>query len=269
MARISFGVSPAARTSTRTRLAGAAVVGLLAGFLSGLFGVGGGILIVPGLVLVMKMDQRLAHGTSLAAILPIAAAGVVGYAVHDAVDWPVGAIISVGAIVGALIGVRFLRAVRGHVLRNVFAIFLVATAARLLIDTPEPSGRGPLLLALALSLIVIGLVSGATAGLLGVGGGIIIIPALVVLFAVPDPIAKGTSLFVIIPTALAGTVQNTRADNVDMPVAIAVGLAGAVAAFAGSKVATTLSPHLSSVLFAGLILVVAARMLLVRQRPSR
>ncbi|MCX6516431.1 MAG: TSUP family transporter, partial [Actinobacteria bacterium] len=46
------------------------LVGIAAGFLSGMFGVGGGILIVPGLVLVAKMDQRIAHGTSLAAVLP-------------------------------------------------------------------------------------------------------------------------------------------------------------------------------------------------------
>jgi uncharacterized membrane protein YfcA len=53
------------------------LVGVAAGFLSGMFGVGGGILLVPGLVLVAKMDQRLAHGTSLAAVLPISASSLI------------------------------------------------------------------------------------------------------------------------------------------------------------------------------------------------
>ena len=57
---------------TRERVLRAAAVGLGAGFLSGLFGVGGGILMVPALVMVMHLDQRLAHGTSLAAVVPIA-----------------------------------------------------------------------------------------------------------------------------------------------------------------------------------------------------
>ena len=66
-----------------------AVVGLLAGFLAGLFGVGGGILIVPGLVLAAHMTQRLAHGTSLAAVVPISVASLITYAAHDNVDWNV------------------------------------------------------------------------------------------------------------------------------------------------------------------------------------
>jgi len=67
-----------------------ALVGIAAGFLSGMFGVGGGILIVPGLVLIAKMDQRIAHGTSLAAVLPISAASLVSYWSHDHVDFRVG-----------------------------------------------------------------------------------------------------------------------------------------------------------------------------------
>src|SRR5687767_9095664 len=86
---------------SRARLAGAAAVGILAGFLSGLFGVGGGILIVPGLIVVMRMGQRLAHGTSLAAIVPIAALAVLGYALERSVDWPAAVLIAAGAAGGA------------------------------------------------------------------------------------------------------------------------------------------------------------------------
>ena len=84
------------------------LVGVAAGFLSGLFGVGGGILIVPGLVLVAKMDQRIAHGTSLAAVLPISVSSLLSYWTHDHVDWRVGACLAAGALAGAVLGTRLL-----------------------------------------------------------------------------------------------------------------------------------------------------------------
>jgi uncharacterized membrane protein YfcA len=113
---------------------------------------------------------------------------------------------------------------------------------------------------LGLGLVAIGLVSGTVAGLLGVGGGIVVIPALVVLFSVPDAVAKGTSLLVIIPTAISGTFVNRRRGNVDFGTAGVVGVAGAAAAFGGSKLATHISAHLSSVLFAALLVAVAIRL---------
>src|SRR6266540_1444195 len=95
----------------RTRLAWSAGVGIVAGFLSGLFGVGGGILIVPGLVILMRMNQRLAHGTSLAAIVPIAASGVAGFAVHGSLHGRAEGLIAGGAGGDELFGTRVLHAV--------------------------------------------------------------------------------------------------------------------------------------------------------------
>ena len=74
-------------TKTRSRLAIALAVGLGAGLLSGLFGVGGGILIVPAFVLLLKFDQRLANGTSLGAVLPISISGLMTYWSQGNVDW--------------------------------------------------------------------------------------------------------------------------------------------------------------------------------------
>src|SRR6266508_278669 len=250
----------------RTRLAWSAGVGIVAGFLSGLFGVGGGILIVPGLVILMRMNQRLAHGTSLAALVPIAASGVAGYAMHGSIDWPAAGLITAGAAAGALIGTRVLHAVSQRALRLGFVLFLVATAVRLLISVPEAGGRGAMTLPMAAGLVLLGVVSGTLAGLLGVGGGIVMIPVLVMLFGVPDTVAKGTSLAVIIPTALVGTARNVRLRNADLPVAAVVGLFGMASAFGGSQLARLLSPFASSVSFAILLLAVAANMLVTNRR---
>lgn len=252
----------ARRSGLLPRMGPAAVVGVLAGFLSGLFGVGGGILIVPGLVIVLHMRQRLAHGTSLAAIVPIAVSGVIGYAVAEAVDWSAAGFITLGAIGGALLGTRVLHAAGATTLRRVFALFLLLTAARMLVDIPEALGREEITVAMALGLIALGAVSGTLAGLLGVGGGIVIVPGLVLLFALPDAVAKGTSLLVIVPTAVAGTLSNLRRSNADVPVAAVVGLFGVVSALAASQLSVNLDPTVSSVLFALLLIAVAAQMLL-------
>ena len=110
--------------------------------------------------------------------------------------------------------------------------------------------------------------SGVLAGLLGVGGGIIMVPAMVVLWGIPPAVAKGTSLAVIIPTSIMGTWRNRHHGNADMPVAVMVGLAGVVSAFVASKISIGMSETTSNVLFALLLIAVAARMLwpLVRSR---
>ena len=106
--------------------------------MSGLFGVGGGTVIVPLLVLILKFDQRLAAGTSLAAIVPTATVGVISYAVHGSVDWIAALILAAGAIVGAQIGSYLLPRVPITALRWGFVAFLGAVIVTLFIVVPVP-----------------------------------------------------------------------------------------------------------------------------------
>ena len=112
-------------------------IGLLAGLLSGLFGVGGGTVIVPLLVLLLGFDQRLAAGTSLAAIVPTATVGVISYALNDSVAWIPALILAAGAVVGAQIGTWLLPRVPLTVLRWSFVGFLVAVIVSLFIVIPS------------------------------------------------------------------------------------------------------------------------------------
>ena len=245
------------------------LVGLGAGFLSGVFGVGGGILIVPGLVLFAKMDQRRAHGTSLAAVLPISVSSLITYWAHDHVDWHVSFWLAIGAVGGAFLGTKLLKTVRHDVLSYGFAILLVASAIRLYWTT-HADGRTGLSVVAAIALVLIGLATGTLAGLLGVGGGVVMIPAMVLLLGEVNVIAKGTSLAVIIPTSLMGTWRNRKSANVDVKAAAIVGCSGILSAIAGGTVAAHMSESLSNALFASLLLVVAAQMTYRewRRRPS-
>ena len=97
------------QTLTLRRILLVIATGVGAGFLSGLFGVGGGLVIVPALMAVLGMDQRRASSTSLAAIIVTAAVGSGTYALHGEVSWVVGALHVVGALAGSQIGVWLLR----------------------------------------------------------------------------------------------------------------------------------------------------------------
>lgn len=246
----------------------AAAVGVAAGALSGLFGVGGGILIVPGLVLLLGMSQRRAHATSLAAIVPIAVAGAAGYAIEGAVEWLPAALLTAGAAVGAVAGTSVLRRIPERGLRILFAGFLLAAAASLPFEVRAGQGAielGPVTGAL---LVVLGTLAGAMAGLLGVGGGIVMVPGLVLLASASQAVAKGTSLAVIIPTALVGSIRNIRHGDVDLRTAAVVGLTGVATSFLASVLAVRMEPVLSAVLFGALLVAMAARLLLAaRGRP--
>ena len=241
------------------RIAPIVVVGLCAGFLAGLFGVGGGILIVPGLVLAAHMTQRLAHGTSLAAVVPISVASLVSYAAHGNVDWNAALWLAIGAVGGAVIGTRLLHVLPQRTLAVLFIVVLVASALRLFL-ADDADGRPGLTVATGLALVVVGLATGILAGLLGVGGGIIMVPAMIILFDIQAVIAKGTSAAVIIAAAVMGTWRNRANDNTDLRAAAVIGASGIVTAAIGSVLADRMSDDLSNVLFATLMLIVAIRM---------
>ena len=116
-----------------------------------------------------------------------------------------------------------------------------------------------------LGLIVLGLVAGAFAAALGVGGGIIFVPALVVLFSFVQQDAQGTSLAVILPTAIVGTIVHHRAGRVRWDHAIPIGVGGIAGAVVGSQVALSLDAGVLRRLFATLLFVIVIR-LFVRSR---
>ena len=118
-------------------------------------------------------------------------------------------------------------------------------------------------------MLGIGAVTGVAAGLFGIGGGVILVPALVVLFGFNDLLAKGTSLLAMVPTAAVGTLGNLRARQVDLRAGAVLGLAATAASFAGVALAFLVPPRASTALFAALLLGAAAQLLWRTLRPRR
>lgn len=237
-----------------------AAVGLAAGLLSGLFGVGGGTVIVPLLVLLLGFDQRLAAGTSLAAIVPTASVGVISYALTGSVAWIPAIILAAGAVVGAQIGSWLLAKIPQNALRWGFVGFLVVVVVMLFIVVPSREAVLALSWPVGIGLAGLGLFTGIMAGLLGVGGGVIVVPALMFLFGTSDLVAKGTSLLMMIPTAISGTVGNARRRNVDLRAAIVVGLAACTTTAIGAWIATLLNPLTANILFAAFLTFIGGQM---------
>jgi uncharacterized protein len=109
-------------------------VGITGGFLSALFGVGGGIVIVPLLVLLLAFDPKRATGTSLAAIGITAIFGVVSFTALGEISWRHAAVVGLPAMAGAVAGTRLQRAVSSRLLTLLFSAFIVVVAVVLVLE---------------------------------------------------------------------------------------------------------------------------------------
>lgn len=116
------------------------LVGICAGVVSGMLGVGSGTVIIPGLVLLLSLPQKSAQGMCLAAMIPMVAIGALRYKLNPDIDVSMmhAALIAVGGVAGAFAGVEIATRLSGSVLRRIFACFIIAVGLRMLI---APGGR--------------------------------------------------------------------------------------------------------------------------------
>lgn len=243
-------------------------IGVIGGLFAGLFGVGGGFIMVPLMLLWLRFDQRRASATSLLAIVPPAALSAGLYGTQGQVDVLAAATIAVGALAGAQLGALLLRRLPLVWLKWIFIAGLAATVVRLLLNVPQREGTIDYGVAAVIGLIALGLAMGIVAGLLGVGGGIIAVPALIALFGMGDLLAKGTSLLALIPGALLGTLANRRAGLLQVRDGLLMGGAAAASSFGGVALAFWLPAQISAWLFAALLGVVIIQLALRPAGPS-
>ena len=216
-----------------------AAVGILAGFvagvLSGAFGVGGGIITTPVIAVLLGGTPMQAIATPLPVILPTAIVGVRNYRRAGQLDlraagWTVGP-----GIVGAVIGAQLTEIVDAHSLLLVTAVILAWQAFRVIVgrETQErPRGSTP-----AWQYALTGLATGLVSGLLGVGGGIVMVPVFTVLLGMPLKRALGTSLLVMVALVIPGTIVHVWLGNIDWTIAGILVVGVTPGAWIGSKLA--------------------------------
>jgi len=237
--------------------------GLLAGFVGSLFGLGGGIIIVPALTLVFNMPVTIAVGTSLVSIVAVSTVAAIDFLKTGRADLELGIILATATSLGAVTGGLLSGIIPPKIIYLLFSIILLIAALnmtrprRIMSIDQKYSSASNKALGCGLSLI-----AGNISGMLGVGGGIVQIPVMRSVMKVPFKIATATSSYMIgITVAPAAIIYMMRGD-ID-PFRSAAIILGT---FAGSRAGAAVSYRITSLLlrliFVAILIFTAYRMLI-------
>lgn len=221
---------------------GAAVVGLIAGYLSGQFGIGGGMITTPAIRLFLGGSELIAVGTSLPVIIPTAITGVVEYGRRRMLDMRAGATIGLVGAAFSVVGAWCTSLVGGDVVLYVTSALICWMA----IDMAHLALRSdpPEQVAVAQKkrqrswpwLVGIGALAGALSGFLGLGGGFIVVPALVRFLGFDAKQAVGTSLVAVLLFAIPGSIVHYALGHVDLRLALGISIGVVPGSILGARV---------------------------------
>lgn len=240
-------------------------VGLAVGAVVGLVGAGGAIIAVPALVYVVGLEPDEAVPTSLIVVGLASVAGALPRLRRD-VSWPLVLLIAIPGIPASWAGTAVGELLDPDWLMLCFALVMFLAGARMLASagngrpgarSAEQGGWG----GLALRGIPVGLLVGFLTGMLGVGGGFLIIPALTLLLRVPMPRATGTSLVIIAVNSASGFAAHLDGLSIDWTLALSFAAVAVAASLAAARLAHRLNEALVSRIFAAVIFTVAAGVL--------
>lgn len=249
---------------------GYVILGIIAGILSGLFGIGGGIVMVPSLILFFGLDILDANSISLTAmLLPVGALGVWSYYKAGYINIKDSLWISLGLFLGSFVGGELAVTINEKLLKSLYVAILLYIALSYL-DVfsyfkknkvkEEPSGETisrPLIV-----YVLVGLGAGVFAGLFGKGGGIIIVPMLVAIFHYSAKAAAATSLAALqLPVGLPSVIVYAQDGHFHLLAGVLIALGIVIGAFFGSKIAVKLPTKAFKSIFAVFLIVVAVFML--------
>jgi uncharacterized protein len=262
------------------------------GFVSGLFGVGGGFLMTPLLVF-LGIPPNVAVATGAAQIAAASTTGVLSYWRRKAVDVELGAILVAGGLIGTFLGVMFFNAMRraGYfelvlvlsyvtLLGSVGGLMLIESLKAIVLSKrqkvqkpmksegrwwfeklpfPVKLERSQLAVSV-IPLVVLGLFIGFAGAVLGIGGGFMVVPALIYFFRVPTAMVVGTSLFQILFTMIAATILHAVTNqSVDIVLALILIIGSVIGAQFGARVGQNLKGEYFRLLLALLVFGVAVR----------
>lgn len=231
------------------------IFGILIGLLLGLIGGGGSILTVPILVYVIGLNPHDATSTSLLIVGMTALAGAIPHSRAHRVQWRTAILFGLAGIVGTFVGAWANRQVSGPAILFLFGVLMLSVAARMVLSKKR-TGHGivePKLWAIPVAGLVVGLLT----GFFGVGGGFVIVPALVLALGLPMRVAVGTSLVVIAINSASGAVAHVTDGGFNWSVALLFLIGGLIGSQLGGHAAGRVDEHKLTRGFAGLVAAVA------------
>lgn len=252
---------------------GIALIGLLAGVMSGLFGIGGGIVMVPTMIAFFGMDMLSANATSLAAmLLPVGILGVINYYKAGLVNLRDSLWISLGLLLGSFFGAKLAISVDITLLAKLYAAFLLyvvlsyfsvfsfifkhKTTESVYQDTSTEHRYSIWM------FIALGLFAGVIAGMFGKGGGIVIVPILTRFFRYSPKMATATSLAALqLPVGLPGVITYAQTGHLNWFFAALMAGGILLGAFFGSKAAIKLPSAIFKKIYAIFLAIIAVYMI--------
>jgi hypothetical protein len=252
------------------------ILGVAAGILSGMFGIGGGVVIVPVLTTFVGFSLSLAVGTSLAALLlPVSLLAVIQYYRAGKLKIGIALPVAIGLVGGAVIGARLALNLPTHILQQLYGLFLIYAGWRFIeprqwmvqlqkrSHPPVPASDDAGYIQPAWwTLIVLGIGAGVASGMFGIGGGLVIVPALVTLLRFEQKMAVGTSLGALLfPVSFGAVLEYFSNDLLDIQAAVLIALGLLVGAFFGARLALGLPSSTVKRLYGIFLIVIAVRFL--------
>jgi uncharacterized membrane protein YfcA len=233
------------------------ILGLVAGVFAGMFGIGGGVVIVPVLILLLSFSPVQAISTSLAALLlPVGIFAVISYYRARKLSIRASGLVALGLLLTSIIGADIALSLPGDTLKQVYGVFLFYIAWRFaeprkvwaeyqaggnkvkVEETAAINTTADNIVAPWYILFALGLVAGICSGMFGIGGGAVIVPILVGFLKFDQKLATGTSLgALLLPVALPGVLRYYQEGVLDVGVAIPIALGLAVGGLFGARLA--------------------------------
>jgi uncharacterized membrane protein YfcA len=252
-------------------------LGFLIGTVASMVGVGGGVFIVPLLILIYDFSPSHAIGTSLATIVFTSLASTANYSRQKRIYYKTGIILAITTIPGAYLGAYLTEIIQERLLGLIFGIFLFFVALRMTLklnfsknkhsDTAKSNpvdSESSLFKSKnrVLSGVVLGFFGGLSSGLLGIGGGSLMVPIMVLAMGMPMHITVATSMFTMIFTSTSGVIEHFRLDNIHFDYALLLVLGTIFGAQLGAYASKRISGRNLRRIFGLVLIIVSIRMIL-------
>ncbi len=244
------------------------LIGFLAGVFGGLVGLGCGVIMIPLMVGVLRLDQHKAHGTSLVALVFTGISGAVAYGLKGTLDVVAAALMAATAMVTARAGAHFAHSLSEWKLKRSFGGFLIFVSVLLFLKPylmhaqKMETGWQKVIV-----LLLTGVFTGFLSGMMGEGGGTIMVPAMVLLAGFEQHLAQGSSLLAMVPAGTVGAYAHWKLGNVRTNLLAGLIPGILIGTYLGGSLAHVLSETALRIVFAAVLLWTGARYLMAR-RPD-
>lgn len=255
-----------------------AALGFGIGGLGALIGIGGGVYLVPALVLLYGFEPKVAVGTSLFFVFLNVLSGSISYLRLKRVDVKLGLVLMIPTIPGAILGAYFTEYLGSFTFRLIFAALLVWASFYLLFKPKShstavkvkgyerkliDSNNKVYVYSVNVPLgIVTSFIAGFASSIFGIGGGVLHVPIMIHVLGIPVHVATATSHFILVFTTLFGSVTHSALNNVLFEYAILLGLGGMLGAQVGARISNRIGDVKIKRLLGLTLLIVAIRLVL-------